>query len=247
MSNLFNPCIIIPCYNHVELLLNKLPEIEKHKIPIIIVDDASEHLGSIESTLKGYPTIFLIRHTENQGKGGAIISGINHALEKGYTHAVQVDADGQHNYEDLPKFIESAKNNPNKLILGTPIFDQSAPKVRIYGRKISTALVALETLSISAHDVLFGFRVYPLTTTLTVINKFRLNTRMGFDVQIIVYHLWNGVRIKNIKSKVKYHDEINSNFRYLQDNLSFIGMHVKLLILALYFTPVRVIRKAYAH
>ncbi len=241
-TNELRPCIIIPCYKHARLLVENIDSILRHSIPTIIVDDGSPDGEELYEGLKS-KNITLLKLEKNIGKGGAIINGLKKALELNFTHAVQVDADSQHNYNDIPRFILEASKYPQHLILGTPIFDSTAPKERIHGRKISTALVALETLSNQAHDVLFGFRVYPLKQTLNALNKFPINFRMGFDAQIIVYLLWSGINIKNIKSQVKYDPSINSNFRYLEDNLSFIAMHIRLLLLSIVYAPLGLIRR----
>jgi glycosyltransferase involved in cell wall biosynthesis len=242
MQSEFNPCIIIPCFKHSKLLLENMDSILEHNIPTIVVDDGSPDGDLLSEGLKS-KNITLLKLAENIGKGGAIIHGLKKALELNFTHAIQVDADSQHNYNDIPKFILEASAYPEDLILGTPIFDDTAPKERIYGRKISTLLIAFETLSNQAHDVLFGFRVYPLKQTLNALNKFSINFRMGFDAQIIVYLLWSGINIKNIKSQVKYDPSINSNFRYFEDNLSFIAMHIRLLLLSIIYAPLGLIRR----
>jgi glycosyltransferase involved in cell wall biosynthesis len=242
MQSEFNPCIIIPCFKHSKLLLENIDSILEHNIPTIVVDDGSPDGGLLSEGLKS-KNITLLKLEENIGKGGAIIHGLKKAVELNFTHAIQVDADSQHSYDDIPKFILKANAYPRNLILGTPVFDDTAPKERIYGRKISTLLVAFETLSNQAHDVLFGFRVYPLKETMLVLNRFSINYRMGFDAQIIVYLLWNGINIRNIKSQVRYDHSINSNFRYLHDNLSFITMHIRLILLSFMFAPIGLLKR----
>jgi len=243
MNKEFKPCIIIPCYNHGSLLLENLGNITKHGIPIIVVDDASEGEELLQQGLASLKNVSLIQHKQNLGKGGALLTGFNEAQKQGYTHALQVDADGQHDYEDIPLFLAEAKEHSDKVILGTPIFDDSAPLERIWGRKISTFFVALETLSFSAHDVLFGFRVYPLKSTCAIISKRSVNYRMGFDVQIIVYHIWEGIGVRNVLSKVTYSNHMHSNFRYLEDNFSFVLVHIWLIALGVSFVPVGFARR----
>lgn len=242
MEGTFRPCIIVPCYKHAELLLKNIDLILSHNIPTIIVNDGSPDSRMLKEVLINRNVTLLDLNT-NLGKGGAIVEGMKKAIELNFTHTLQVDADSQHNYNDIPKFIMESSLHLEHLILGSPIFDETAPKERIYGRKISTLLVALETLSNQAQDVLFGFRVYPLKQTINALNKFSINYRMGFDAQIIVYLLWSGVNIKNIKSQVKYAPSINSNFRYLEDNLSFIAMHIRLLLLSIVRAPLGLIRR----
>lgn len=242
MEGTFRPCIIIPCYKHAALLLKNIDLILSHNIHTIIVNDGSPDNSMLKEGLINL-NVTLLNLDTNLGKGGAIIEGMKKAIELNFTHALQVDADSQHNYNDIPQFLSEAKNIPEALVLGTPIFDDHAPKERIYGRKISTFLVALETLSLEAHDVLFGFRVYPLEKSMKAIKKFPINCRMGFDAQIIVYLLWQGIRIKNIPTKVKYDSSINSNFRYFADNITFIFMHAHLLLLAIILAPLGIVKR----
>src|SRR5690606_7671316 len=102
------------------------------------------------------------KHTRNRGKGAAVKTGFCYARILGFSHAIQIDADGQHDSAAVSQFVEVSKSNPDTIICGHPLFDESAPKVRLYGRKVTDFWVALETLSFAVKDSLCGFRVYPL-------------------------------------------------------------------------------------
>ena len=110
--------------------------------------------------------VTLIEHDNNQGKGGAVITGLKAAFADGFTHALQVDADGQHQLDDIPKMLAKAVQHPNSVISGLPQYDASIPKGRLYGRYLTHFWVWIETLSLQIKDSMCGFRVYPLAETI---------------------------------------------------------------------------------
>ena len=223
-------CVVIPVYRHAETLKAKFAELLDLGETLILVDDgnlASD--AALLGELAEHPLVELLRFDTNRGKGAAVTAGLQHALKAGFSHAVQIDADGQHQVGDIPRFIEAARQHPKKLILGTPVFDETAPLARVYGRKLSTWMVQLETRSRQVRDALFGFRVYPLAVTGRALDACRFDQGMGFDTQIVVRLLWDDVKVENIPSSVHYPKNGFSNFRYLADNLKLIRMHLRLL------------------
>ena len=132
------------------------------------------------------------------------MTGMTYLHEQGFTHAIQIDADGQHDVEDLPKFIEVARNNPKALVLGTPVFGPDVPKSRLAGRQLSRWLIWLETFSFDINDPLFGYRVYPLEPTMKIVRSRQLGERMDFDPEIAVRLKWAGVPVQTIPSAVRY-------------------------------------------
>ena len=161
----FHPCVVIPIYNHKKTIADVVASLAHLKIPYLIVDDASnvETQKTLAELEQADSNVEILNRTENGGKGAAVTTGLLTAYKKGFTHALQVDADGQHLASDAVKFLESAKNQPESLVLGQPYFDESAPKSRVYGRKITQFFVWLETVSFEIKDTLCGFRVYPLS------------------------------------------------------------------------------------
>ena len=225
----FRPCILIPIYNHGELLLNSIDKILSYQIPILIIDDGSDQ--KTKKILKeiGKNNDVKIHHLpKNQGKGAALIYGFKEAA-KNFSHAVQIDADNQHSTDDIKIFLELAKNNPDALINGCPQYDDSVPLSRLYGRKITNFFVAIETLSLKIKDAMCGFRVYPLKETIPIINSTNIAKRMGFDIEIIVRLYWNNVHIINQRTKVTYPKNGSSHFRMFKDNLIISAIHTKLV------------------
>ena len=224
---MFNPCIIIPVFKHAAHLksfIQKLPD-----LPIIIIDDGNpEPDAQILSQIADSHNAALLKLKTNQGKNRAVLTGMQEALKQGYTHALQIDADGQHNAADITKFLDLAKQNPNALINGSPLYDNDAPKSRTIGRKITNFWIMIETWSFDIKDAMCGFRVYPLHDIHPIIKKGLIFNRMGGDIEIIVKSHWQGIRIINIKTKVIYPQDGLSNFKLLKDNIKISLLHTTL-------------------
>jgi hypothetical protein len=155
-----------------------------------------------------------------------------------------VDADGQHDLRDVPKFLEAAGREPDAVICGRPVFDASIPKVRFLSRYITHALVWLQTLSFSqVRDSMCGFRLYPLATVLEVVDRDGVGTRMDFDVELLVKLVWRGRTLRWIDTRVSYPADGISHFRMLYDNLRLAGMHVRLVLGMLWRSPVLIFRR----
>ena len=224
-------CIIIPHYKHEVLFEKFLPSLVKLNLPCIVVDDGSgeESLEKLEALLAPYPEFHLVRHQSNRGKGASVITACYHASAMGFTHVLQLDADGQHNIDDAEKLLEYSKHHPRCMISGQPYFDESVPKLRKYGRKITDFWVAIETLSFKVKDGLCGFRVYPLHDFMHLVDNYYLGPRMDFDPELLVKAVWADIDIHFIPTKVVYHQNTVSHFHYLQDNLMLIKLHVRLM------------------
>ncbi len=227
---MFKPCIIIPVYNHGKLLQGCITKILSHNIALIIIDDGSnlETQKILQKISANNSQIILHHLKENQGKGTAMLCGFELANIQGFTHALQIDADNQHLFDDIPLFLGLAKSNPQTVINGLPIYDNSVPKSRLYGRKITNFWVAIETLSGDVKDAMCGFRVYPLKSVMEIIQKQSLSKRMGFDIEIIVRLYWSGLAIINQPTEVKYPADGISHFRMFKDNLEISLLHTKL-------------------
>ena len=202
-------------------------------LPLIVVDDASPEpvFRALEKLLdREAPGTLLLRHTENQGKGGAVMSGLRAACDAGYSHALQIDADGQHDSADIPRFLSLSKQHPEAIICGKPEFDDSISGLRYYARYLTIYLCWLETLSTVIEDPMCGFRLYPLARVLPVIDRKKPGTRMAFDPEILVRSAWAGVELQYIPVAVRYPEDGRSHFLYVRDNLEISRMHVVLIL-----------------
>lgn len=224
-------CIIVPHYKHEVLFEKFLPSLASLQLPCIVVDDGSgdTSVEKLKQLLAPYPNFHLVLHQSNRGKGASVITGCYHASAMGFSHVLQLDADGQHNIDDAQKLLDYSKEHPTAFISGQPYFDETAPFARKYGRKITDFWVALETLSLKIKDGLCGFRVYPVKQIEHVFDNYYLGPRMDFDPELLVKAVWAGIDLHFIPTKVIYHDDTVSHFHYLKDNLMLIRLHVRLM------------------
>ncbi|HUQ53140.1 MAG TPA: glycosyltransferase [Gammaproteobacteria bacterium] len=236
--------IVVPVYNHGEPLRATAARLAEFGLPVLIVDDGSDEatkcaIAEVAARYR-YEAVTLPR---NGGKGQAVVAGLRAAAAHGYTHAVQVDADGQHDLADLPKLLAAAKENPAALICGEPRFDASVPKARLYGRKLTAFWVAIETVSLRMPDTMCGYRVYPLAATLAIIDSVTIGRRMDFDIEIVVRLYWHNVPIVKVPTAVIYPEGGTSNFRTLADNALISKLHTKLTFGMLWRLPMLVTRR----
>lgn len=228
---MFKPVIIVPCYNHADAFENQALHLVKIGLPVIVVDDGS--LDKQSQKLKhicAKNKFQYVYNYPNGGKGKAMKLGLKSALESDYTHALQIDADGQHNVNDIKSFLDMAKKNPDCAIIGNPIYDTSAPFSRLLGRKITNFWVALETMNFHMPDVMCGFRVYPLKITCDVIKYVYFN-RMGFDIEVLVKLYWHGTDLIKKPTRVIYPKGGTSNFHVFKDNIYISLLHTYLCAL----------------
>ena len=235
-----NFCIVIPNFNHVSVIDEVLATLSEYTLPIIMVDDASSvQAKSLFATLeKKYAHLTLISHEQNEGKGGAVQTGLRCAYEQGYSHAIQVDADGQHNLSDIEKLIELSNSHPQALVSCCPVYDESVPKHRYLARYLTHVWVWIETLSFKIVDSMCGFRVYPLNVTNKLISEVKLGKRMDFDPEILVRLYWRNVPFVFLPSQVVYPENGLSHFQPLQDNVRISWLHTRLFFGMLLRSPV---------
>lgn len=243
-GNHFNPCLIIPCYNHGKTMAATLQQLESFHLHCIIVDDGSqkETADELDRLSNQYGWVTLVRHPRNKGKGGAVLSALREAQRQGYSHGIQIDADGQHHLEDIPKLLVEAQQYPDQLISGQPVYDDSVPKSRLYSRYITHVWVWIETLSLSIRDSMCGFRAYPVDVVLALADKVPLGQRMDFDTEIMVRLYWQGTQSRFIPTKVIYPEDGLSHFDVWRDNLRISWMHTRLFLSMLPRMPSLIMR-----
>ena len=243
----FNPCAVIPVFNHGSTAEAVVRDLVNKKLSVILVDDGSREETSITLTEinRQIDQCHLFTLAENQGKGGAVMHGLKEAYKLGFTHALQVDADGQHDLGEIEVFLNESRKNQRDLICGYPVYDDSVPKSRESGRKITTFFVSLETLSNDIIDAMCGFRVYPLEKTNELITKKRLKKRMEFDIEILVRLHWMGLKMNFYPVKVIYPENGISNFRMFHDNVAISAVHTLLIIGMICRFPLLVGRKIF--
>ncbi|MCH2187954.1 glycosyltransferase family 2 protein [Myxococcota bacterium] len=204
----------------------------RYELPCIIVDDGSHKATrrELDRIISRYEWVEVVHHEVNRGRGAALRTLYQSAADRGYTHVVQLDADGQHESSDVPRFLDAAKQDPAALILGAPVFDDSAPFHRLYGRKLSQVIVWFETLSLSVRDPLCGFRCIPLGPALEVLEGVRSGDRMDFDPELIIRMVRSGSRVVNLPTQVIYPVHGISHFRMFSDNVKIALTYLRLSI-----------------
>lgn len=239
-------CVVIPVYNHEHAIGEVVRAILAQNLYCVLVDDGSsstcaEVLNALAASAP--EQVIVIRHAVNRGKGGAVITGMQYAAEAGYTHALQIDADGQHCTADIPQFIEHAIAHPKALIVGYPQYDASVPAMRLYGRYLTHVWVWINTLSLQIKDSMCGFRVYPLAPTVALTHRRKLGERMNFDTEVLVRLCWDGLEIVNVPTRVGYPIDGVSHFRLWRDNVLISRMHAILFCGMLLRLPKLLVRK----
>ena len=225
--------ILIPSYNTGPLLRETVSAALTSALPVLVVIDGSTDASdSGLEDLAPSPQLTVLRLPSNGGKGNAILTGIRHAGDLGFTHALCMDADGQHPASYISRFAEISARHPEASVFGSPVFDASAPALRVNGRKISNFWTNLETLGWGIDDSLFGMRLYPISPLIEVFGETCFARRFDFDPEVAVRLAWKGVPVINLPTPVRYistDDGGVSQFRYFRDNTLLTWMHLRLM------------------
>jgi glycosyltransferase involved in cell wall biosynthesis len=227
----FRPCVVVPVYDHEGALPLLVERLRATGLPCWLVDDGSgpacaAAIDRLVADNAGW--LRLVRLPRNRGKGAAVLAGFRAALAEGFTHAVQIDADCQHDARDIPKFVAAARERPEAVVNGVPVYDETVPTVRLYGRSITNVLARVYTLSGAIGDAMCGFRLYPLAPAVALDDARAVGPRMQFDTDIIVRLFWAGVPVVNVRTPVTYPADGVSHFDLLRDNLRMVGLHLRL-------------------
>jgi len=227
--------VLIPSYNTGPKVYETVSAARAHWTPVWVVVD-----GSTDGTAQGLQRmaqedaglkVIVLAH--NQGKGAAVLAGLTAAKLAGYTHALTMDSDGQHPADLIPTFMQQSQRRPETMVLGKPVFDASAPLLRVRGRKVSNGWTNLETLAAGVGDSLYGFRVYPIEALMAVMHRQPWMRRFDFDTEAVVRLAWRGVKPVNIDAPVRYLTAAEggvSHFKYVRDNALLTWMHTRLML-----------------
>lgn len=218
---------LVPFYNHPQNIKALIAALKAYELPVIVVDDGSDEASKqILAELERTERILLLTRTQNGGKGIAMKDGFKFALERGFSHILQIDADFQHDAALIGEFLRESEAHPQSIVCANPIYGDDAPKSRVHGRKITNFWVAINTLSLGIKDAMCGFRVYPLEQLKKAAAKSKTN-RMEFDIEILVNAARQGVDMRWIDTYVRYEKGGVSHFKMLRDNALISLMHAK--------------------
>lgn len=219
---------VIPHFNHSGTVGQVAHAMRAAGLSVMIVDDGSRPAEcEVLRQLATEPGIQVRFCAHNGGKGHAMKEGLRWAWAEGHTHALQVDADGQHQLDDAPRLLAEAREVPHALVCGRPVYGDDAPAVRRYGREITNFWASVNS-GVRVRDAMCGFRVYPLAPTCELIARESLGNRMDFDIEILVRLVWAGVPLRWVDTPVRYEPGGISHFAPLRDNLRIGGMHARL-------------------
>ena len=222
--------IIIPVYNHGGALGAVVANLAPLGLPIIVVDDGSDSAtkAAIEKIHAAFPQTVPVRLEKNSGKGRAFFAGITKARELGLSHVLQIDADGQHDSGRVAFFLQAAAARPGALICSYPEYDDSVPPGRLHGRKIANTWAKIVTLSADIRESLLGFRVYPVEPVVRLYRQVRIDSRMGFDIDILVRLHWKNIPVVFYPVRVTYPADGVSHFRIVRDNIRISWVYTRL-------------------
>jgi glycosyltransferase involved in cell wall biosynthesis len=240
--------VIIPSYNTGAKVYETVRDARRQWAPVWVVVDGSDD-GTAEGLQRmaaSDPQLKVIVLPLNAGKGSAVLAGLAAAQQAGFTHALAMDSDGQHPADRIPTFMQASQRRPDAMILGRPVFDASAPLLRVRGRRVSNGWTNLETLGAGVGDSLFGFRVYPIAALVAVMRRQPWMRRFDFDTEAVVRLAWRGVAPVNLDAPVKYLSAEEggvSHFNYLRDNALLTWMHARLVLEFLLRLPLLLLRR----
>jgi len=244
--------VLIPSYNPGARVYDTVRAARSQWTPVwVVVDGSSDDTpAGLAQMAAADPGLRLIVLPENRGKGAAVLHGLDLAAQAGFSHVLTMDSDGQHPADLIPTFMQASQAAPARMVLGVPVFDASAPQLRVQGRKISNGWANLETLWMGIGDSLYGFRVYPIEPLRQVMRGQRWMRRFDFDPEAVVRLCWLGVRPINLPAPVKYlaaEEGGVSHFNYLRDNTLLTWMHMRLLVGFLLRLPLLIHRRLKFH
>ena len=240
--------VLIPSYNPGKKVFETVRAARAQWSPVWVVVDGSTDgtPTTLEEMAREDPGLRVLVRATNGGKGAAVLDGLVEAAALGFTHVLTMDSDGQHPADRIGAFMAASAADPAAMILGEPVFDASAPSIRVKGRKISNWWANLETLWWGIHDSLFGFRVYPLAPLLRLMRSRLWMRRFDFDVEAVVRLSWAGVPARNLPAAVRYFTPAEggvSHFNYWRDNMLLSSMHFRLFCGFLVRLPFLAVRR----
>ncbi len=222
----FRPVVVIPSKDNAPTVGDVAAACHAQGVDVIVVDDGSvDGTGDVARDVQG---VTVLAHAVNMGKGAALNTAFHHAWRQGYTHAICLDADGQHDPADLPRFVEACRADPWAIHAG--VRDMStAPGRSQFGMKFSNWWTWVET-GHRLGDTQCGFRAYPLEPVLSLGLG---DGRYEWEVEVLVRSLWRGVAVRDLDCRVFYppEEERVSSFRPFWDNARISLLNTRLVVL----------------
>jgi glycosyltransferase involved in cell wall biosynthesis len=240
--------VLIPSFNPGERGVETVRAARAQWAPVWVVIDGSTDgsVATLSALAHSDPQVRVLVRTQNGGKGAALFDGLREAQLAGFTHVLTMDSDGQHPAQCILQFMAASAASPLAMILGVPVFDATAPRIRVWGRKISNWAARVETLCAGIQDSLFGFRVYPIAPLIAVMRQTRWMRRFDFDAESVVRLSWRGIPLINLPAPVHYFAPGEggiSHFHYWRDNVLLTAMYLRLALSAIVQLPRLIARR----
>ena len=239
-------CLLIPNYDHGDEIIAVVGALEQHGLECLVVDDGSgvRTRDVLERLSRERPWLTIHMRERNGGRGAALMTGYRLAAQRGFSHVIQLDADGQHNADDVPLFLAEISRDPDALVLGAPIFDASVPRSRLYGRQLSRLMVWISTLSFDIVDPLCGFRAIPLEAALELMDTVEMGDHMEFDPELLIHLHRRGVRVRTVPTRVVYAAGGLSHFEPMRDSARMTRVYTRSLFQTFGYAPRRLRRRS---
>lgn len=223
-------CLLIPVFDHEDGIRNTMEALREYPYTCIVVDDGSSTScgQTLDRLADANKKMILVRHSTNRGKGAAVKTGLRKAADLGFSHALQIDADCQHDLAAIGPAVDLCRAYPNDAVLGYPQYDASVPLLRLASRYLTHFWVWVNTLSFAIKDSMCGFRIYPVPPTIRLLDAVHIGDHMEFDIEVAVQLHWHGVSFQNTPVVTIYPDDGISHFRMMADNWRITKMHARL-------------------
>ncbi|MBR5255697.1 MAG: glycosyltransferase family 2 protein [Bacteroidales bacterium] len=220
-------CAVIPTYNNGRTVADVVRGVLRNGLPVIVVDDGST--DETAQSLEGLD-IHLVRHPKNRGKGIALKTGFEEARHLGYKFALTIDADGQHNPDDIPALVAAA--GEKTLVIGSRnIAADGMSSGSTFANKFSNFWFTVQT-GRKLPDTQTGFRVYPLENLPSL--KL-LTARYEAELTLLVFSAWKGLRLVPVPVRVYYPEDRVTHFRPFADFFRISVLNTVLCVLALVY------------
>lgn len=206
---------VVPAFNEESAVGVVVRDTTPH-VPVMVIDDGSSDLTAAQAVSAG---AYVLRHPVNRGKGAALQTGFRWALARGYDGVITLDADGQHDPSEIPKFLTVHQRNPEALIVGNRSFAKM-PLVRGVGNSLGRYMLRM-TLGNDVQDSQCGYRLVPEW----LLKQLLSSRRSGFDfeLEMMLAYLAHGLAVEWVPVRTIYAGE-SSHVRLLCHVVEFLRL-----------------------